>query len=118
MNYLFRDAALTYASGGSSKAFVSSTKDYLYKYPPQIIDGLWNMLGSHDTPRFLTMLNEDVEDAKLAILLQMTFKGSPVIYYGDELGLTGDGDPFCRQPYPWNDQSQWNMEITELYKNF
>ncbi|HOO33866.1 MAG TPA: alpha-amylase family glycosyl hydrolase [Thermotogota bacterium] len=116
MNYLFRDAALTYASGGSSRAFENAVNDYLYKYPPQIADGLWNMLGSHDTPRFFTLLNEDVEDARLAILLQMTFKGSPVIYYGDELGLAGDGDPFCRQPYPWEDQSQWNMELTNLYK--
>jgi glycosidase len=116
MNYLFRDAALTYASGGSSRAFKNSVSEYLLKYPPQIIDGLWNMLGSHDTPRFFTMLDEDVEDAKIAILLQLTFKGSPVIYYGDELGLAGEGDPFCRQPFPWDDQTQWNMEITELYK--
>src|SRR6056297_1189920 len=86
MNYLFRDAVITYVKGGSSKAFIQEIRDYLNDYPPQIVDGIWNMLGSHDTPRIFTLLNEEVATMKLAAVLHMTFKGSPLIYYGDEIG--------------------------------
>jgi len=116
MNYLFRDMTLTYVRGGSANSFITSSLDYLNLYPPQIIDGIWNMLGSHDTARFLTLLNEDVAAAKLAVVLQMTFKGSPLIYYGDEIGMTGETDPFCRKPFPWAEEEKWNSELFDLYK--
>ena len=38
---------------------------------------------------------------RLAVLWQMTFPGSPAIYYGDEVGVTGGDDPFNRGTYPW-----------------
>lgn len=116
MNYLFRDMTLAYVQGGSANGFITSSFNYLNLYPPQIIDGIWNMLGSHDTARFLTLLNEDVAAAKLAVVLQMTFKGSPLIYYGDEIGMTGETDPFCRKPFPWENEKKWNSELFELYK--
>ncbi len=116
MNYLFRDMTLTYVRGGSANSFITSSLDYLNLYPPQIIDGIWNMLGSHDTARFLTLLNEDIPAAKLTVVLQMMFKGSPLIYYGDEIGMTGETDPFCRKPFPWEGQDKWNNELFELYK--
>jgi len=116
MNYLFRDMTLTYVRGGSANGFITSSLDYLNLYPPQIIDGIWNMLGSHDTARFLTLLDEDVAAAKLAVVLQMTFKGSPLIYYGDEIGMIGKTDPYCRKPFPWENGEQWNGELLELYK--
>src|SRR6056297_3508828 len=115
MNYLFRDMTLTYVRGGSANGFITSSLDYLNLYPPQIIDGIWNMLSSHDTARFLTLLNEDVAAAKLAVVLQMTFKGSPLIYYGDEIGMTGETDPYCRKPFPWEEE-KWNNELFELYQ--
>ena len=36
-----------------------------------------------------------------ATALQMLLPGGPCVYYGDEVGLTGGGDPFNRRPYPW-----------------
>jgi glycosidase len=79
-----------------------------------VLHGLWNLLGSHDTERILTALGEDTQRTKLAVVLQMTFIGSPIIYYGDEIGMTGTTDPFCRVPFYWDD-SKWNMEILNLY---
>lgn len=114
MNYIYRDAVIAYAKGGSSRNFVNTTNAYIEKYPPQVLHGLWNLLGSHDTERILTALGEDVDRMKLAVVLQMTFIGSPLIYYGDEIGMTGATDPFCRVPFYW-DESKWNMEIFELY---
>ncbi|MCE1247841.1 MAG: glycoside hydrolase family 13 protein [Firmicutes bacterium] len=40
---------------------------------------------------------------KLAVLFQMTYSGAPMIYYGDELGMTGANDPDCRKPMLWDD---------------
>ncbi|KAF2955525.1 alpha-amylase [Marinitoga sp. 38H-ov] len=115
MNYLFRDATLGYAKGGSSSNFIKNIS-YLNKYPPQIVHSLWNMLDSHDTARTLTELNGDINKLKIAVGIQMTFVGAPVIYYGDEIGLDGEKDPWCRKPFPW-DEEFWNMEIYEYYKS-
>jgi len=115
MNYIFRDAIIAYARGGRSLPFVNATNNYIQKYPPQVLHGLWNILGSHDTARILTVLEEDVEKLKLAVAIQMTFIGSPMIYYGDEIGMTGNNDPFCRIPFYW-DENMWNREIYDFYK--
>ncbi|MEZ4516832.1 MAG: glycoside hydrolase family 13 protein [Chloroflexota bacterium] len=71
----------------------------LYEAP--IVQAQLNMLGSHDTPRLLTLANDDVNTVKLAFLCQMTVPGAPNIYYGDEIGLVGRNDPFCRGAFPW-----------------
>lgn len=84
----------------------------LYKRP--ILYSLWNMIGSHDTSRFLTTAEGKIDRLKLAVLIQMTFIGIPVIYYGDETGMEGGGDPYCRQPMLW--ESKQNNDIREYYK--
>lgn len=115
MNYIFRDAVISYARGGSANNFVKTTNAYLDKYPPQVLHSLWNLLGSHDTERILTALDENVDKMKLAAVLHITFIGSPLIYYGDEIGMTGTTDPFCRVPFYW-DEDMWNMNIFDLYQ--
>ncbi|HLB44685.1 MAG TPA: alpha-amylase family glycosyl hydrolase, partial [Candidatus Limnocylindrales bacterium] len=42
---------------------------------------------------------------ELAALIQFTMPGAPMIYYGDEVGVTGDDDPDGRRTYPWPDLS-------------
>jgi len=69
-----------------------------------------NLLGSHDTSRFLTLVSGDVERFKLAVFFQMTFVGAPCTYYGDEIGLTGGPDPDNRRAMIW-DQTQWNTDL-------
>ena len=49
----------------------------------------------------------------MAALLQYTLVGLPSLYYGDEAGLTGYGDPFCRGTYPWGNE---DTELLEFYK--
>jgi neopullulanase len=60
-----------------------------------------NLLGSHDTQRFLTEAGGDIRRLKLAMLFGMTYVGAPTIYYGDEVAMTGSGDPDCRRPFYW-----------------
>lgn len=46
---------------------------------------------------------EDIELQKLFAIMQMTYVGAPLIYYGDEIGMWGGNDPDCRKPMIWND---------------
>ncbi len=65
-----------------------------------------NLLGSHDTPRALTLCGGDLDSMRLAMLLQMTLPGAPCVYYGDEIGMQGSMDPQCRRAFP-EDPGQW-----------
>ena len=76
---------------------------------------LWNLIGSHDTSRFLTECNQKIERMKLAIVFQFTYIGVPYIYYGDEVGLSGGEEPQSRKCMIWNYEKQ-NSELLELYK--
>ncbi|ABC30859.1 Glycosidase [Hahella chejuensis KCTC 2396] len=74
-----------------------------------------NLLDTHDTPRFLTLLQGDRDLYKLALGLLFTYSGAPCLYYGDEIGLPGGGDPDCRRPFPW-DREHWDMDILSWCK--
>lgn len=61
----------------------------------------WTVLSNHDTPRIKALLPEpDLQ--KLALVLQFTLPGAPVIYYGEELGMMGGEDPANRGPMQWS----------------
>jgi alpha-glucosidase len=72
----------------------------------------FNQLDSHDTPRFLSMLKGNVELLNVAIGFLMTYIGTPCLYYGTEIGLTGENDPGCRGTFPW-DKTEWNLGLFE-----
>ena len=78
---------------------------------------LWNLIDSHDTPRFLTQANNNEEILKLAFALQMTLPGMPMIYYGDEVGMQGGKDPDCRRGMLWDENKQ-NGGIFDYYKKW
>ncbi len=69
-----------------------------------------NLLGSHDTARFLTLLGEDPGLMRLALVLLFTYPGVPCIYYGDEIGMTGANDPYNRACFDW-EPSRWNQDL-------
>lgn len=114
MNYLFRDAAVDFFGKGSINAttFANRISKMQYGYSKISRPILYNALGSHDTPRFLTVCNGDKRKLKLAIVFQMTFEGMPAIYYGDEVGMCGDNDPDCRRTMDWDNEDR---DIFELY---
>ena len=59
-------------------------------------------LRNHDQTRTLTVLGGDVERAKLAATLLLTLPGLPFVYYGEEIGMTGDKpDERLRTPMQW-----------------
>lgn len=60
-------------------------------------------LRNHDQTRTMTWLGGDVARAKLAASLLLTLPGIPFVYYGEEIGMTGDKpDPRLRTPMHWS----------------
>ncbi len=84
-------------------------------YAPEVTRVQLNLLGSHDTPRFLTCAGRDLNSLKLALTFIFTYPGAPCLFYGDEIGLYGRHDPECRQPFPW-DESKWNHDLRDFVK--
>jgi glycosidase len=79
-------------------------------YSPEITRSQLNLFDSHDMPRFLTCVSNDIPSLQLALLFMFTYPGAPCLYYGDEVGMTGAHDPDCRRGFPWDD-SRWNHEL-------
>ncbi|RTL34329.1 MAG: glycoside hydrolase family 13 protein [Burkholderiales bacterium] len=110
MNYIFRNAVMDYAAGKSGRAMAANLELMREAYPPQSFSALMNLLSTHDQPRALHHFGEDQDlplakqRLRLAVFFQMTYPGSPTIYYGDEVGLGGGDDPYNRAPYPWADE--------------
>ncbi|QGP90952.1 Neopullulanase 2 [Neomoorella glycerini] len=131
MNYLFRDLVLDYFA---RRRFPISTLDFLLglvrlRYPEAANFALLNLLGSHDTARVITTFQEGlaglpghsgsyaeaVTHLRPALILQLTYPGAPLIYYGDELGMTGGPDPDCRRTMPWEPRA-WDQDLLNFYR--
>lgn len=135
MNYPLRNALIDFITNKiDARVFNRRVMSLKENYPAPAFYSLFNFLSSHDTERILTVLggkscnNKDEECAsrlspdeksraksklKCIIMLQMLLPGVPVIFYGDEAGLEGFRDPFCRRCFPWGKE---DTEITDYYK--
>ena len=128
MNYPFRTALLTWLGGGDAAAFRESMETLRENYPPEAFYGAMNFLGTHDTPRILTLLGaaqtpgtkreraayrlspdertHGTRKLRLAAMLLYTFPGSPTVFYGDEAGMEGFEDPLNRRTFPWGREDE------------
>ncbi|MBQ2981133.1 MAG: alpha amylase N-terminal ig-like domain-containing protein [Lachnospiraceae bacterium] len=77
---------------------------------------LLNLIDSHDTARFLHVASGDKKKLKLAAAFQLLLPGMPMIYYGDEYGMTGGNDPDCRRGMVWDEKYQ-DLDIYNWYCN-
>ncbi|GAA4502460.1 maltodextrin glucosidase [Pseudaeromonas paramecii] len=75
---------------------------------------LFNQLDSHDTRRFLTLLGGDLARMELALCWLYGWIGVPCLFYGTEIGLSGDNDPFNRPPFPWQAPDSWQSGLLSL----
>lgn len=68
---------------------------------------LVTFLGLHDTARFMSEPGATVAGLQLAFTYLLTTRGTPMIYYGDEIAMTGRGDPDNRRDFPggWADDT-------------
>lgn len=127
MNYPFRSAILGFLTGADARDMAELIGNLLENYPPQVIHLLMNHIGTHDTERAITILAGEPASGRgrewqsaeflteeqrerglfllrLAALLQYLLPGVPCVYYGDEAGMEGYGDPFNRGCYPWGNE--------------
>jgi len=94
MNSAIREVV---AHGASAKKIVDVLRqDRLYPHPELLV----TFIGNHDMKRFLTDANGSREKLKLAFALLATLRGTPQLYYGDEIGMTGGEDPDNRHDFP------------------
>ncbi len=136
-NYPFRNAILDYVTDGNARRFLLRVLQLLDHYPKCVCDVLMNVLSTHDVERALTRLAGQPANGRdrawqaehmqldpqqyargsrllrLAALLQYTLPGIPCLYYGDEAGLYGYGDPFNRGCYPWGNEDR---DLVEFFK--
>ncbi len=141
MNYPFAAAIIKYVTGGDAFELCDTVQTICENYPKDTIGLLMNHIGTHDTVRILTSLGgspdmgrgrawqsrekmtpEQLETGKkrlyLAALLQYTLPGIPSLYYGDEAGVEGYGDPFCRGFFPWGNEDPYLLEYYKKLGQF
>lgn len=131
MNYVFRDNALDFMLGRiSAGQFRAVLMSQMENYPRENFYGNFNLIGSHDRERILTLLGDAPEKEALTereaeafrlsedkralaaarlkalSLIQFTLPGLPCIYYGDEAGIQGFKDPYNRGTYPWGREDE------------
>jgi len=92
--------------------FLERAERVIRGYAPPFARSLLGLVDSHDTPRFLSWCGGDRASLRLAWLVLLTMPGAPCIYYGDEVGMTGEMDPGCRGAFPW-DESRWDHDLLE-----
>ncbi|WP_057912460.1 glycoside hydrolase family 13 protein [Peribacillus muralis] len=116
MNYPFTNQVFRLVASQTINAreFTEEMTAIYQSYPTNVFDVTFNLLGSHDTPRIFTDCGEDLDRAKLIHAILLTFNGSPCIYYGDEIGLTGGMDPGCRKCMIWDEEKQNSELLTEI----
>lgn len=133
MNYPLASAIIDFCKYGNAEGLKETILTLTENYPKTCLDSLMNHVGTHDTARILTILGKEgaipatreeqskvtlteqeqeiaVTRLKITSLLQYTLPGVPSLYYGDEAGLQGYGDPFCRGCYPWDNENQTLLE--------
>ncbi|PEZ81751.1 glycoside hydrolase family 13 protein [Bacillus sp. AFS017274] len=112
MNYPFTNQVFRLVASQTINAreFTEEMTAIYHSYPTNVFDVTFNLLGSHDTPRIFTDCGEDLARTKLIHAILLTFNGSPCIYYGDEIGLTGGMDPGCRKCMIWEEEKH-NTEL-------
>jgi glycosidase len=117
MNYPFLNAAMDFVAKENISAaeFLNELGFLRGNLNNSCQSVLWNLIGSHDTPRALHQCGEDKRKLRLLAAMQMLLPGMPFVYYGDEVGMTGAGDPDCRRGMLWDEKRQ-DTQMLEYYK--
>ena len=142
-NYPMKNAILNFVKYGNHEEFVHTVNFILDQYPASVQHNLMNIIDTHDTVRAITYLGADFNSPeysettdfrlsteeydrgkkllKLATIMQYTVMGIPTVFYGDEAGIEGVKDPYCRKTYPWGKEDteliEWYTKLGNLRNN-
>ena len=143
MNYKFARAVNTFIADQKDKispeVFADSISVLAKDYDKGNLYALQNLLDSHDVDRIASQIvnpdrwydhaasakdnknyderkpnKTEIMKQKLAVAIQMTMPGAPMIYYGDEAGMWGGDDPDCRKPMVWKGMNYENESVDPL----
>lgn len=119
MNYTFRQLVIDFAAKHTSTGvdLADGLARMYAAYSPEAVASSQNLLSSHDTARFLHEAQEDADRLRLATVLQMTLPGSPGLYYGDEIAMTGGEEPGSRGAFPWHSPGDWDRRQLETVRS-
>ncbi len=137
MNYVFKDSIIAFVKGYITTYDLNERIHTIVEnYPKEVIHNVMNILSTHDTMRIITnlfgkdptlltkheqatefipkeQLTEHMDHLAIAVFLQFMLPGMPCIYYGDEIGMQGYGDPFNRRFF---DEANVNTSVYNIYK--
>jgi cyclomaltodextrinase len=141
MNYVFAAATIAFAAGDRASRNLVRDRSYdpypgidavqfgerirqlLALYDWETTQVQFNLLASHDAPRVVSIARGDKATLRLATLFQMTYPGTPSVYYGDEIALRGTKrydrphrDHDSRWPFPWHDKAAWDHEMLDFFR--
>jgi cyclomaltodextrinase len=141
MNYVFAAATIAFTAGHRVSRRLGQGRSYdpypgidavqfgqrigqlLAQYDWETTQVQFNLLDSHDAPRVVSLARGDKATLRLATLFQMTYPGTPCVYYGDEIALRGTKrydhphrDHDSRWPFPWHDETLWDREMLEFFR--
>ncbi len=141
MNYPLKNAIISFCLWGDGGMLYNTLVEIYSSYPTFVSNKLMNLLGTHDTERILTVLGGKGDESelsnpdkavkrldsaskkraarllKIASVIQYTVYGIPSVFYGDEIGMEGYGDPFCRMPFPWHEsENSFRHDLCEHYR--
>lgn len=130
MNYPLREVLIRFLTRQTdAPQVVRVLRSLQENYPTKFFYSLMNLLGSHDRARILNVLVQReyvdlpvaergkprlpeklkalaVERFKKMLRIIIALPGMPAIYYGDEAGMEGGPDPYCRGTFPWGNEDQ------------
>ncbi len=137
MNYPLRDALIRFFTHEISAAqVVRQIRSLQENYPVPFFYSLMNLMGSHDRARLFNILGrqdyshlpnaqrrgltmdkqtKSVARKRFISMLEavIAMPGMPSMYYGDEVGMEGAADPFCRGTYPWGHEDQETLSAVK-----
>ena len=103
----------------TARQLAARISQFYSRLPGALQNQLFNLMDSHDVVRLHTVKGVNEDDVKLAAVLQFTLPGTPSLYYGDEIFLSGDNTfvDGCRDPFDWNwEKSEKAKAARAFYK--
>jgi len=137
MNYPLREALINFLTHAiPASQVVRQIRALQENYPVPFFYSLMNLLGSHDRARVHNLLvKQDFSHLPIAqrrgltmgtaykklakqrflkmLQLVVALPGMPSMYYGDEVGMEGASDPFCRGTFPWGQEDQDTLALVK-----
>ncbi|MGM9857889.1 MAG: glycoside hydrolase family 13 protein [Bacilli bacterium] len=118
MNYAFTKALLDYLAFDkfTSKDMSDKLNELLIRNSEQVNKMMLNLIDTHDTLRFYTEINKDIDKYLIALSLLFFYEGVPCIYYGDESLMEGGYDPDSRRGFKKETKNKAYQLIIKLTK--